>query len=69
MGIESKDTAKPKIRRRKDLSLAPNDENMRDLFQSSISLNSKIREVVSQAYMHIHEGGLNYICIFMKVFE
>ena len=37
----------PKIRRRKDLSLAPNDENRRDLFQSSISLNSKIREVVS----------------------
>ena len=47
VGIESKDTAKPKIRRRKDLSLPPNEENVRNLFQSSISLNSKIREVVS----------------------
>ena len=48
MGIKPKDTTKPKIRRRKDLLLSvANMENIRDLSQSSVSLNSKIGEVLS----------------------
>ena len=41
VGIEPKDTTKPKSRRRRDLLLATSKENTRDLSQSSISPNSK----------------------------
>ena len=47
VGVEPKDTTKPKIRRRKDLPLAASNENMGDLSQSSVALNSKIGEVLS----------------------
>ena len=46
-GDEPKDTVKPKIRRRKDLLLVAGEENTRNLSQSSVSLNSKIGEVLS----------------------
>ena len=48
MSVKPKDTTKPKIRRRKDLLLSvANMETIRDLSQSSVSLNSKIGEVLS----------------------
>ena len=47
LGVEPKDTAKPKIRRRKDLFLAASKENTGDLSQSNVSLNCKIGEVLS----------------------
>lgn len=40
--IESKDTTKPKSRRKKNLVLAASKENTRDFPQSTVSLNSKI---------------------------
>ena len=40
--IESKDTTKPKSRRKKNLLLAASKENTRDFPQSTVSLNSKI---------------------------
>ena len=46
-GVEPKDTSKPKIRRRRDLLLAAGVENTGNLSQSSVSLNSKIGEVLS----------------------
>jgi len=46
--------AKDTTRRRKDLLLAASKENTSDLFQSSVSPNSKIGGILS--YMHIHEG-------------
>ena len=55
VGVEPKDTTKPKIGRRKDLLLAVRKENTGDLSQSSVSLNSKTGEVLSQEYVHIHE--------------
>ena len=50
-----KDTTKPKIGRRKDFFLATNKENTRDLTQSSVSVNGRVREVLSYGHMHIHE--------------
>ena len=48
VGEESRDTIKLKHRRRKDLLLlAASRENSRALSQSSVSLNSKIGEVLS----------------------
>ena len=48
MDVEPKDTAKPKIERRKDLLLlAASKENTGDLSQSSVSLNSKLGEALS----------------------
>ena len=48
MDVEPKDTTKPKTGRRKDLLLATSkEENMGDLSQSSVSLNSKTGEVLS----------------------
>ena len=46
MTIDPKDTTRPKNGKRKDLLLAES-KNTKDLSQSSVSLNSKIREVVS----------------------
>ena len=46
-GVESKDTTKPKIRRKKDLLFAASKENTRDLSQSSVSSNSKTGVVLS----------------------
>ena len=46
-GVKPKDTSKPKIRRRRDLLLAAGVENTGNLSQSSVSLNSKIGEVLS----------------------
>ena len=46
-GVEPKDTSKAKIRRRRDLLLAAGVENTGNLSQSSVSLNSKIGEVLS----------------------
>ena len=45
MDVEPIDTTKPKIGRRKDLLLAACKENTGALSQSSVSPNSKIREV------------------------
>ena len=53
VGVELEDTAKPKSRR-KDLLLATSKEKTRDLSQSKISLNSKIGEVLTKLYVHIH---------------
>ena len=47
VGVEPKDTTKPKSRRRKDLLLAASKENTGDLSQSRVSWNSKIGEVLS----------------------
>ena len=48
VGVKSKDTTKPKFRRRKDLLLlAASKENTRVLSQSSVSPNSKIGKVLS----------------------
>ena len=47
VGVEPKDTTKPKIGRRNDLLLAASKENTRDLSQSNVSPNSKIGEVLS----------------------
>ena len=54
---EPKDTNKPNIRRRKDLLLAGSKENIRDLFQNSVSRNNKTGEVLNCKYVHIHEGA------------
>ena len=45
--VKLKDTTKPKSERRKDLFLAANKENTRDLSQSSISLKCTMRKVLS----------------------
>ena len=47
VGMEPKDTTKPKIRKRKDLLLVASKENTRDVSQSSVSPNSKTGEVLS----------------------
>ena len=47
VGVEPKDTNKPKIGRRKYLLLAASKENTGDLSQSSVSSNSKAGEVLS----------------------
>ena len=47
VGVEPKDTTKPKIWRRKDLLLAASKENTGDLSQSSVPLNSKTGKVLS----------------------
>ena len=57
LGSELTDTVKPLIRRRKGLLLAPSKENTEDLSQSSVSLNCKIGGVLSEGYMHIHNGA------------
>ena len=55
-GVETRDTVKTKVRRKKDLLLAASKENTRDLFQSSVSPDSEIGGVLSHGYMSIHEG-------------
>ena len=47
VGVEPKDTTKPKSGRRKDLLLAVSKENIGDLSQSRDSANSKIGELLS----------------------
>lgn len=48
VGVQPKDTTKPKTGRRKDLLLfAASKENFRALSQSSVSLNSKVGEILS----------------------
>ena len=47
VGIETKDTTKPKIGRRKNLLLAARKENTGDLSQSTVSPNSKTEKVLS----------------------
>ena len=47
VGMEPKDTTKPKIRKRKDLLLVASKEDTRDVSQSSVSPKSKIGEVLS----------------------
>ena len=47
VGIEPKDTTKPKSGRRKDLLLAARKESTGGLSQSSVSRNSKIGEVLN----------------------
>lgn len=56
MGVETRDTAKTKVGRKKDLVLAASKENPRDLFQSSVSPNSETGGVLNHGYMNIHEG-------------
>ena len=55
VGVEPKDTIKPKIGRKRDLLLAASKENPGVLSQSSVSLNSKIEGISNQRYMCIHE--------------
>ena len=55
-GVETRDTVKTKVERNKDLLLTASKENTRDLFQSSVSPNSKTGGVLSHGYMSIHEG-------------
>ena len=57
VGVEPKDKTKPKIGRREDLLLAASKVNNGDLSQSNVSPKSKIGEVLSWRYMHIHEGA------------
>ena len=47
VGVEPKDTTKPKSGGRKDLLLAASKENTEDLSQISVSPRSKIGEVLS----------------------
>ena len=47
VGVELKDTTKPKTGRRKDLLLAASKENIMDLSQSSVSPDGKTGEVLS----------------------
>ena len=47
VGVRPKDTTKLNVRRRKDLLLATNKENTRNLSQISGSLNSKTGAVLS----------------------
>ena len=49
VGVQPKDTTKPKTERRKDLLLAASKENTGDLSQSSVSPNSKIGEVLTRS--------------------
>ena len=42
MDVKPKDTAKAKIRRRKDLLLVASKENMGDISQSSVSLTAEL---------------------------
>lgn len=55
VGVEPKDTTKPKSGRRRHLLPEASKENTGDLSQSSVSPNGKIVEVLSYGYMHIHE--------------
>ena len=57
VGVEPKGTTRPEIGRRKALLLAARKENSQGLSQSSVSLHSKIGEILSYGYMHIHEGA------------
>ena len=57
LGSELTDTIKTMIGRRKGLLLAPSKENTEDISQSSVSLNCKIRGVLSEGYMRIHKGA------------
>ena len=50
MGVEPKDTTRPKVRRRKDLLLVASKENTGDLFRSSIFPNSEIEAVLSISF-------------------
>lgn len=57
VGVEPMDPTKTKSGRRKDWLLHVScEKNTRDLSQSNVSLNSKLGEVLSYGYMHIHEG-------------
>lgn len=56
-GCRAKRHTKPKSGRRKDLSLVASKENTGDLSQSSVSVNNRIGEVLSQESVHIHEGA------------
>ena len=47
VGVEPKDTTKPKIGRKKDVLLALSKENIEDFSQTSVSPRSKIGEVLS----------------------
>ena len=47
VSVEPKDTAKPKSRRKKELLLVANKEITTNLSQSSVTLNSKLGEVLS----------------------
>ena len=57
VGVKPKDTNEPEVRRRKSLLLVASKVNTRNLSQSSISLNSKIGEVLSKGLIHIQEGA------------
>jgi hypothetical protein len=52
----SKDTTKPKIRRRKDLLLGAGKENSGDLSQSAVSPNSKLGKFQAQSMCIFIEG-------------
>ena len=57
-GAEPKDITKAKSGRKKDLLLLEaSKENSGDFSQSSVSLNSKIGEVLSSGSMSIQEGA------------
>ena len=56
VGVEPKDTTKPKIGK-KYLLLAASKDNAGHLSQRSVSPNSKTRGVLSQRYMHVYAGA------------
>lgn len=67
VGVEQKDTTKSKRGRRKDLLLAENKENSRNLSQSNVFPTAKLGsfKLKVRAYSRICLGG---VCIFMKEF-
>ena len=58
VGVEPKDTTKPKSRRRKDLSQAASKENTGDLSESSVSPTARLKKSKAKD-----------ICVFLKGLE
>lgn len=58
VGIEAKDTTKPKSEWRRDLLLQASKEDTGDISQSIVSSNKKSGEILSQGCMDIHQGAL-----------
>ena len=56
VGVEPKDTTKPKIWRRKDFSLLVASRETPGIFPKAVSSQTKIRKVLSSGYIHPHEG-------------
>ena len=67
VGLKPVNKMKPDIRRRKGLYLfAVSRKNIRNFSQSSVSLNSRIGEVLSLEYMHVLKQF--FVCLFVCFF-